>query len=151
MDITNILRPRRKSLGLSIDDVGAYVGVSRATVARWETGEIKYIGHPRLVKLAEVLRVPVEYLLGECPQTEKEGHMKKEIESLKKKLTSELFGELEDMRTALYPLQAAVSFGDEQSANEAILELALLEGELRLTAYRLTRLLNNLADGAPEA
>lgn len=77
--------------------------------------------------------------------------MKKEIESLKKELTSELFGELEDMRTVLYPLQAAVSFGDEQSANEAILELALLEGELRLTAYRLTRLLNNLTDGAPEA
>ena len=70
----------------------------------------------------------------------KENKMKKEIEALKKELTSEL-----------YPLQAAVFSGDEEAANEAILELALVQGELRLTAYRLSWLLDALTHGTPEA
>ena len=70
--------------------------------------------------------------------------MKKEIEALKKELTSELSGEIEDIWTALYPLQAAVSSGDEEAANEAILELVMVQGELRLTAYRLNCLLDAL-------
>ena len=81
----------------------------------------------------------------------KENKMKKEIEALKKELTSELSGEIEDIRTALYPVQAAVFSGDEEAANEAILELALVQGELRLTAYRLSWLLDALTHGTPEA
>ena len=77
--------------------------------------------------------------------------MKKEIEALKKELTSELSGEIEDIWTTLYPLQAAVSSGDEEAASEAILELAMVQGELRLTAYRLSCLMDALTHGTPEA
>ncbi len=64
MDFKDILRERRSLLGLTLDDVGRYVGVSGATVSRWEKGDIENIRRDKIAKLAEVLRVTPAYLMG---------------------------------------------------------------------------------------
>ena len=64
MDMKEIIRNRRKELGLTLEEVGKRVGVSRATVMRWETGEIKNLGRDKIATLAAALQVSPEYLLG---------------------------------------------------------------------------------------
>lgn len=51
------LKKRRKELGLTQADIALGVGVSEATVSRWESGDIHNMRRNRVVKLAELLRV----------------------------------------------------------------------------------------------
>ena len=48
----NLLRDRRLELGLTMKQVADAVGVSEATVSRWESGEIANMRRSRIVKLA---------------------------------------------------------------------------------------------------
>ena len=64
MEMKDIIRNRRSELKLTLEDIANRVGVSRATVLRWETGEIKNLGKNRIASLAAVLQVSPEYLLG---------------------------------------------------------------------------------------
>ncbi len=64
MDFKAILKNRRYELGLTLDEVGRYVGVSGATVSRWENGDIENIRRDKIAKLAEVLQVTPAYLMG---------------------------------------------------------------------------------------
>ena len=64
MEFRDILRTRRKDLGLTLDEVGRAVGVSGATVSRWENGDIENIRRDKIAKLAEVLEVTPAYLMG---------------------------------------------------------------------------------------
>ena len=41
MKINEKIKSRRQELGLTLEEVGNYVGVSKATVQRYEDGEIK--------------------------------------------------------------------------------------------------------------
>ncbi len=57
------IKKRREELGLTMEDVGHYVGVGKGTVAKWESGFIKNMRRDKIVKLAEVLRVsPMDFL-----------------------------------------------------------------------------------------
>lgn len=54
---------RRKELGLSLEEVGRRVGVSKSTVKKWESGFIENMKRDKVALLAEVLRVsPLEIL-----------------------------------------------------------------------------------------
>ena len=64
MKMKDIIAKRRKELNLTLEDVANRVGVSRATVLRWETGEIENLGQNRIASLAAALQVSPEYLLG---------------------------------------------------------------------------------------
>ena len=64
MDFKEILKARRAELGLTMDEVGKYVGVSGATVSRWENGDIENMRRDKIAKLAEVLQVSPAYLMG---------------------------------------------------------------------------------------
>lgn len=64
MEFKDILKTQRESLDLTLDDVGHYVGVSGATVSRWESGEIANIRRDKIAKLAEILQVTPSYLMG---------------------------------------------------------------------------------------
>ena len=64
MDMQEIIKNRRRELGLTLEDVARRVGVSRATVLRWETGEIRNLGRDKIAALASALTVSPEYLLG---------------------------------------------------------------------------------------
>lgn len=64
-NISKKISDRRKQLGLTLDDVGKAVGVSRSTVQRWESGLIKNMGRDKIAALASVLQMnPVELVPG---------------------------------------------------------------------------------------
>lgn len=62
--ISNILKSRRKELGLTLSQIADQMGVSEATVQRWESGNIKNLRHERIGPLAELLRVHPSVLMG---------------------------------------------------------------------------------------
>ena len=60
---TAYIKNRRMEMGLSQLDVAKYVGVSEATVSRWESGNIANMRRDRIKKLAEVLCVSSDYII----------------------------------------------------------------------------------------
>ncbi len=59
-----LLRSRRTQLGLTLAQVADYVGVSEATVSRWESGNIEHMRRSRIKGLAEVLQLDPAVLAG---------------------------------------------------------------------------------------
>ena len=59
----SFIKTRRKELGITLEEIGNYVGVSKATVQRWETGSISNMRRDRIKKLSEILQVNAEMLL----------------------------------------------------------------------------------------
>lgn len=64
MDFKDLIYRRRKELGLTMEDVAKVVGVSKATVKRWESGEIENIKRDKIVSLADALHTTPAYLMG---------------------------------------------------------------------------------------
>lgn len=64
MTIHERIKARRKECGLSADDVAAELGVSRATVYRYESAEIANMGIDKVEPLARVLHTSPAYLMG---------------------------------------------------------------------------------------
>jgi len=63
MDL-KILKKRRKEIGYTLKEVAAKIGVTEATVQRWESGNIKTLRDGRLMKLAEILEISPQSLMG---------------------------------------------------------------------------------------
>lgn len=55
--ISDLIKNRRIELNLRQEDVAKYVSVSAATVARWESGNIKSMRQDRVTRLAEILQL----------------------------------------------------------------------------------------------
>ena len=58
------IKERRKSLKLTLEDVGNSTGVTKATVQRWESGTISNIRREKIEKIAEVVQCQASYLMG---------------------------------------------------------------------------------------
>lgn len=58
------IKARRKELDLSADDVATALGVSRATIYRYESADIEKLPATVLQPLANVLRTTPAYLMG---------------------------------------------------------------------------------------
>lgn len=57
------INAQRKKLNLTLKEVADYVGVSEATVSRWESGNIANMRRDRISALAQILRVsPIEIM-----------------------------------------------------------------------------------------
>lgn len=54
----------RKERGLTLEEVGDYVGVGKSTVRKWEAGIIENMRRDKILRLAEVLGVTPGYLMG---------------------------------------------------------------------------------------
>ena len=66
------LREKRKSLGLTLEQVAKYVGVNESTVSRWELGEIDNMRRDRIASLSAVLKISPLFILGmEEPEDKK--------------------------------------------------------------------------------
>ena len=63
-EIGKRIHQRRKDLKISVADVAAYTGLSKATIHRYENGDIKDIKLPVLEKLATILDVDTLWLIG---------------------------------------------------------------------------------------
>lgn len=61
------IRARREQLGLDVSELAALLGVSQPAVSQWEIGTTQP-RRDKLVKLAEVLRVPVTWILSDNEQ-----------------------------------------------------------------------------------
>lgn len=62
--LSSVLKQRRKELGLTLLQIADAVGVTEATVQRWESGNIKSVRHEKIAKLAEILNVSPATLMG---------------------------------------------------------------------------------------
>jgi len=72
--LPEILKARRKELNLTLKEIGKKIGVTEATVQRWESGATENLRYNRLIKLAKVLEVKPSFLMGfeDAPQNAKE-------------------------------------------------------------------------------
>lgn len=64
MEFRDLLRHRRETLGLTLEDVGNAVGVSKTTVQRWESGNIKNLRRDKIFALAQILQLSTSALMG---------------------------------------------------------------------------------------
>lgn len=64
MEFKDLVKKRRNEIGITLEEVGKIVGVSKATVQRWESGEIKNIRRDKIEKLAKALQTTPAYLMG---------------------------------------------------------------------------------------
>ena len=63
MTIGDLLSKKRKELGLTLADVGKSVGVSKATVSRWESGDIHKMKRDKIASLSATLSIdPLVFL-----------------------------------------------------------------------------------------
>ncbi len=62
-----LLKQRRCQLGLTMAQVAAHVGVSEATVSRWESGNIEHMRRSRIAGLAEILQLDPWTIMGTEP------------------------------------------------------------------------------------
>lgn len=58
------LKARRLELGLTLEDVGKIVGVSKSTVRKWETGFIENMKRDKISLLAKALQISPATLVG---------------------------------------------------------------------------------------
>ena len=64
------LYERRKELSLTQKQIADYVGVTEATVSRWESGEIGNMRRDKIANLARVLKVSPLLIMGLSDETE---------------------------------------------------------------------------------
>lgn len=62
--MNELIKTRRRELNITLEEIGDYVGVSKTTVQRWETGNISNMRRDRIKKLSEILQLDAELLLG---------------------------------------------------------------------------------------
>lgn len=63
MEVKDRIKNRRLELGLTLEQVGNHVGVSKSTVRKWETGYISNMRRDKIVKLAEILQLsPIDLI-----------------------------------------------------------------------------------------
>ena len=65
MNIGKKIHDRRVELSLTLENVGDYCGVGKATVQRWETGAIQNMRRDKIALLANVLHMSPVDLIGE--------------------------------------------------------------------------------------
>lgn len=64
MQIGDKIKNRRKELGLTMNEVAKKVGVSEATVSRWESGDIVNMRRDKITLLAKALNKPPAFIMG---------------------------------------------------------------------------------------
>lgn len=116
-EIGNLIYNRRKELGLTLEEVGKAVGVSKSTVKKWENGFISNMRRDKIEKLATILQVSPVRLLG--------------IETQSKPLTAE------DIRanTKPVPLVGRVAAGLSCHAEDNIEGYILTDSEILHEGY----------------
>lgn len=66
MEIGKLINKKRLELGLTLEEVGNAVGVSKSTVKKWEDGYISNMKRDKISELAKILHLdPVSLITGE--------------------------------------------------------------------------------------
>ncbi|MCM1057928.1 MAG: helix-turn-helix domain-containing protein [Firmicutes bacterium] len=64
MEVYERIKARRKELGLSADNIADALGVSRATIYRYESADIEKLPTTIIEPLAKILHCSIAYLMG---------------------------------------------------------------------------------------
>ena len=106
MKVNEIIKKRRKELGLTLKDVADKLGVSESLISRYESNDVKNMGIDKLIPLAEVLKTTPVYLMG--------------LENDKKEKKENI--NMNDIETdfMMIPLYESISAGYGASASEFI-------------------------------
>lgn len=64
MEFNEKIKALRLARNATLEEIGHAVGVSKATVFRWESGEIANLRRDKIYKLAKALGVSPSYLMG---------------------------------------------------------------------------------------
>ena len=64
MEFKDLIKTKRLQHHMTMEEVGKLVGVTKATVQRWESGEIKNIRRDKIAKLSAALKCSPAYLMG---------------------------------------------------------------------------------------
>lgn len=71
--IGSIIHDRRIELGLTLEQVGNSVGVSKSTVKKWESGFISNMGRDKIAALAKCLDLnPIVLVTGSSTEEQKQ-------------------------------------------------------------------------------
>ena len=63
-DIGARIKARRKDVGMTQEELGKKIGVTKATINKYETGIVVNMKRPTVEKIAKALDVPPGYLMG---------------------------------------------------------------------------------------
>ena len=74
MNIGELIHSKRKSLNLTLEEVGKAVGVSKSTVKKWETGYISNMRRDKIALLANVLQIDPTELINDDANTDDESY-----------------------------------------------------------------------------
>ena len=72
MKVNEIIKKRRKELGLTLKQVAEKLGVSESLISRYESNDVKNMGIDKIIPLAKVLDTTPEFLMGWETKKEKE-------------------------------------------------------------------------------
>lgn len=72
-EIGKRIQQRRKALNISVVDVAEYTGLSKATIHRYENGNIKDIKLPTIDAISSMLNVNPAWLIGKSENMERRG------------------------------------------------------------------------------
>lgn len=133
MEFRDILRTRRKALGLTLEDIAQATGVTRATVQRWESGNIRNVRYDKLAKLAKILEVTPAYLMGapekveepeaSCEKLEEDMELEEYLEYLKNRSEMRMLFSVsknatkEDIMRAVTIIEALKKTNDEDGGD----------------------------------
>ncbi len=100
INIARTIITKRKEKGITQDELAAYIGVSKASVSKWETGQ-SYPDITFLPQLATYFNISIDELIGYSPQMTKED-IKKLYHRLSSEFSSQPFDEvLAECRTII--------------------------------------------------
>lgn len=116
MEINEIIKKRRKELGLTLKQVAEQLGVSESLISRYESKDVKNMGIDKITPLAKVLKCTPAYLMGWENQIQKE--MGDDIVE-KYKLTPEELTEFEKVMS----INSALMFNGKEIPEENRIEL----------------------------
>ena len=94
------IKKLRNKRQMTLEQVGAIVGVGKSTVRKWETGMIANIKGDKIALLAQALGTTPEYLMGWDLQSQIDA-LAIEIEQLRSELSSAPSKEISDLEYAL--------------------------------------------------
>lgn len=90
-ELKDLIRAQRAKCGRTLEEIAKEVGVSKATVQRWESGEIKDMRRDKLVLLAKALRTTPAYLMGWVePGTEQDAPTRESVTAMLEKLLRDM-------------------------------------------------------------
>lgn len=64
MEVKDIIREKRLEKNLTMKELADLVGVSEATISRWESGDIENMKRDKIAAIVRVLGIPVEVIMG---------------------------------------------------------------------------------------